>query len=168
MNIVGIDPSYTATGIAHADGTVETIKWRGENRCRLCDAYEKVVGTVIGSELWDTKPDLIVIEGYAHGAKNAAHQMGELGGVLRLAFMHAGIPYLDISPPTLKKFATGKGNAVKERVLAEAIRRLGYEGHSTDEADALWLREIGLALSGANQSDIPKVNLTALDGLELP
>ena len=141
--IAGIDPSYTATGIAHTDGTVETVIWRGEDRCRLLDVHDRITS---GSIWADGVPDLVVVEGYAHGARNAAHKMGELGGIIRVALMHADVEYVDCSPSQLKKLATGKGNAGKEAVFAAAIRKLDYEGNSTDEADALWLRQWGLAL----------------------
>ncbi len=163
MNVVGIDPSYTATGIAFADGRVAKHRWSGKERCRLADAYDALsMGT-----LWPVAPDLVVIESYSHGSKHAAHKMGELGGVMRLALMHAGIPYVDAAPTAVKKYATGKGNATKEAVLAAAIRRLDYEGASTDEADALWLRQLGLAHIGDSRAvEVPAVHREALKALE--
>jgi hypothetical protein len=42
-------------------------------------------------------------------------------------------------------FATGKGNASKDEVLACAIRKLDYLGFSKDEADALFLLDMARA-----------------------
>jgi len=158
MNVVGIDPSLTSTGVAHADGQF-TIKWPGKGVDRLDDVYRRVISGAI----WpDEAPDLVVIEGYAHGRGHQAHQMGELGGVIRLAMRHAGVTFLDVAPPSLKKYATGKGNAGKELVLVEAVKRLGYDGSSTDEADAMWLRQIGLALYDMPCAEVPATHRVAL------
>lgn len=84
--------------------------------------------------------DLVVLEGYAFSAHAShAHELGELGGVVRMALFGASIDYVEIPPASLKLFATGKGNANKEAMLAAAIRKLDYAGHSNDEVDALWL-----------------------------
>lgn len=166
-NIVGIDPSYSATGIAYGDGTTGIVKWQGRERCRLLDAHDQITSGL----LWRTEqrsftPDLVVIEGYSHGSKHSTHKMGELGGVIRLALMHASIDYLDVPPTVVKKYATGKGNANKEAVLAEAIRRLNYQGSSPDEADALWLRQIGLAIQDHPDAvEVPATHAAALEKL---
>lgn len=84
--------------------------------------------------------NLVVLEGYAFSAHAShAHELGELGGVVRVALSDADIRFVDIPPASLKLFATGKGNANKEAMLAAAIRKLDYAGHSNDEVDALWL-----------------------------
>lgn len=83
---------------------------------------------------------VVVIEEYAWFAKGRAGiSLGELGGVIRLALHDAGIPWVAVNQTYVKQFATGKGNAKKNDMLAAAIRKLGYEGSSDDEADALWL-----------------------------
>ena len=105
-----------------------------------------------------------MIEGYAYARANQAHQIGELGGVVRLALSDRGVPVVEVSPSSLKKLATGKGNASKDAVLAEAMRRLGYQGSDNNEADALWLLEMArqaLDLPGA--VDLPKAHRSAVD-----
>lgn len=61
--------------------------------------------------------------------------------------------------------ATGKGGAAKAQVLAEAIRRLDYQGHDHNEADALWLADMGARLHGYNRPALPGAHLKALDRL---
>jgi hypothetical protein len=56
------------------------------------------------------------------------------------------IHYAPVPPTHLKKFATGKGNANKERMLAEARKRFGEYIDDDNEADALLMLE--LAKSG--------------------
>jgi len=62
----------------------------------------------------------------------------------------------------LKVFATGKGNAGKADVLVSAVRRLGYDGADHNQADALWLRAIGMHLLGEPIVDLPKEHLRSL------
>ena len=49
------------------------------------------------------------------------------------------IEYKGYSSMEIKKYATGKGNANKEMMLKAAIDKLGYDGDSYDEVDALFL-----------------------------
>jgi Holliday junction resolvasome RuvABC endonuclease subunit len=122
---------------------------------RLGDALSKVHSKALGC-------DLVIIEGYAFSQPNRAHQMGELGGVIRLGLRQAKIPVVIIPPSKLKKFATGVGTGKKERIFGECIRRLGYDGFSHDEADAIWLLQMAIhhyGLPGAVQ--LPKAQADA-------
>lgn len=115
--------------------------------------------------------DVVVLEGYAMGSKRQSHTraIGELGGVVRLALFERGTPYVEVPPATLKKLATGRGNAPKEEVLAAAIRRLGYGGHDNNEADALWLRTAALIHYGLPDApELPKMQREALGKVEWP
>lgn len=93
------------------------------------------------------EPTLTVIEGYAMGTQRQAHSyaIGELGGLVRWHLWTQEKPYVEIPPATLKKFATGKGNAPKDAMLAAAIRKFGFEGSDNNEADAWLLRCMGLS-----------------------
>ena len=70
-----------------------------------------------------------------------------------------------VNASTLKTHATGKGGAGKPQVLAEAIRRLDYQGHNHNEADALWLADMGARLHGYDRPALPAAHLKALDRL---
>lgn len=133
------------------DGTVRRITTSFTGMPRLAAIRDAVMLLARGS-----KADLVVIEGYSMGGQRGSsgigQALGELGGVVRLALYDKDIPYVDVPPSTLKKVATGNGNASKEEVLAAAIRKLGYDSHHNDEADALWLRECALMAYGV-QSD---------------
>ena len=152
MNVVGLDLSLTATGVAWPDGRTSTLALTTKGVERL-DAFYGWAGTSVAE--WTLHAgvigpiDLAAIEGYSYASKNQAHQAGELGGVIRLALHHVGVPFIDVPPTTVKLYATGKGNAHKDEVLAAAIRA-GCHGSvtTTDRADAWWLRAIGLHLHG--------------------
>lgn len=115
--------------------------------------------------------DVVVIEGYAMGTarmQSHAHATGELGGLVRWAMYRKQIPQVDIPPASLKQFATGKGNANKEMMLTEAVRRLEYPGASNDEADALWMRAMALQHYGSPIVKMPAANLAALNKIKWP
>lgn len=116
-----------------------------------------------------TGADLVVLEGYSYASRGRAIvSLGELGGVLRLALAEMGARVVEVSPNTRAKYATGRGNAGKEEVLASAIRRLGYAGHSHDEADAAWLHALASDAMGAPPVDLPKNHRSAIEAVEWP
>lgn len=159
MNPLALDLSLTASGFASPRGSGVLSPPKDCNRGveRLAWIRESVLSLAVLS-------DVVVIEGYAYARANQAHQIGELGGVIRLGLHDHGIPFVEIPPSTLKKLATGRGNSGKEAVLAEAIRRLGYQGSDNNEADALWLLQVALhALDLPGAVDLPKAHLAALD-----
>lgn len=55
----------------------------------------------------------IAIEGYSMGSKGKVFNIAENTGVLKYKIYNAGIPLEVVPPTTVKKFATGKGNADK-------------------------------------------------------
>jgi len=91
-------------------------------------------------------PSVVVIEGYSFGSKGAAVvNIGELGGVIRCHLWEARMPYVEIPPSCLKKYATGKGNASKDDVLQQAVMRSGHTFTDNNAADAWWLHQVALA-----------------------
>lgn len=149
MNVVGLDLSLTATGVAWPDGRTSTLALKTKGVERLDAFYGWAGRSFIPDPTSLHYADLAAIEGYSYASKNQAHQAGELGGVIRLALHHVGVPFIDVPPTTVKLYATGKGNAHKDEVLAAAIRAGCHDSVTTnDRADAWWLRAIGLHLHG--------------------
>lgn len=162
MNVIGLDLSLTSTGVARADGSSLRIRSKKTGPERL---HEIVEGVAILCQ----NADLVVLEGYSYGSKGrSVFQIGELGGVVRMFLWGNSLSYVEVPPANLKRFATGKGNAGKDEVLAAAIRRLDYQGSSNDEADALFLRQ--MALTHYDQSDVqfPQTHLEALTKVDWP
>lgn len=156
MIVLAVDPSLRSTGLAQwgrplvGVSNVGAALWRDIHVATLkCPSKHRGVARLAWYrarfvELF-IHADLIMCEGYAYHAKGrAAVSLGELGGVLRLTAQDSGAPLVEVPPATVKKLATGKGNAPKEAVLVAAVRRLQYPGASHDEADALWLLEAAL------------------------
>lgn len=73
-----------------------------------------------------------------HQVTDAAHVYGGLLGILTEWCEANCIPYEGVSVQDIKRSFTGKGNANKDLMIAEARRR-GYEPIDDNEADALAL-----------------------------
>lgn len=166
MNILALDLSLTSSGWARCVGGVTDHGLLEPHGRRGYERLEWIRSEVLRLA---AGADLVVIEGYSFGSRgNAILSAAELGGVIRMALHDLGYRWVDVPPATLKKLATGKGNASKEQVLAAAIRRLGYEGASPDEADALWLLEATLQHYGCGSVELPKAHREALGKVEWP
>lgn len=163
--VLGLDLSLTSTGIAHPDGTLETLK--PPDNIRGCGRLELLRNT-IRSRALVPRPHLVAVEGYAHARPNQAHQIGELGGVIRLTLFEAGIDYIDVPPATLKKLATGRGNATKPDMRMALYKRTGIDVSDDNQVDAAWLRILGLTLLGHPEIALPATQLDALNKIKRP
>ena len=73
-----------------------------------------------------------------HAGTDAAHVYGGLMATLTSWAEVRGIPYQGVPVGTIKKHATGKGNAPKDAMIAAAVAR-GFSPKDDNEADALAL-----------------------------
>jgi hypothetical protein len=74
----------------------------------------------------------------AHAGTLAAQVYGGFLAHLTAWCERKSVPYLGVSVGTIKRHATGKGNASKDEVIA-AVRRRGFNPGDDNEADALAL-----------------------------
>lgn len=88
--------------------------------------------------------EVVFEEVRAHKGVDAAHVYGGLMGQLTAWCEDHEIPYEGVPVARIKKFATGKGNAGKDAVIA-AVRSWGYEPIDDNEADARALFHLRLA-----------------------
>lgn len=169
--ILGLDLSLTATGWAtiHPDGTTKTgviPDTKGHIADRLA-AWERNLYELVDVFAGGCEPDHIYVEDLA-GTQHGAFELGMVWGMFWRTMWGTslnGIVTL-VNASTLKTYATGKGNAAKALVLVEAVKRLGYQGHDHNEADALWLADLGARLHGYNRPALPAAHLKALSRLE--
>ncbi|MDO8055976.1 MAG: hypothetical protein Q6361_03880 [Candidatus Hermodarchaeota archaeon] len=105
------------------------------------------------SNLWEDDKNPIEIVVYeeiaAHKGTAAAHIYGGLIATLQLWCNRHQIKYTGVPVGTIKKHATGKGNAGKQAMIDAANKRftflqepLGEKDH--DIADALWLLDYAI------------------------
>lgn len=132
-SILALDLSVTATGwcLNRESGV---IKSRLKGWERIAEITSEVFVKAFGI-------DVCVIEGYAFGAQGrGVYQLAELGGIVRYWLWQHHITTVEINASTLKKYATGHGNASKDQMIAAAIRRFYFAGDENNQADAylLW------------------------------
>ena len=83
-----------------------------------------------------------------HVGTDAAHVYGGLMATLTAWAELRGIPYEGVPVGTIKRHATGKGNADKQAVIA-AIKAKGHNPQDDNEADALALLLWAISQKGA-------------------
>lgn len=166
--VIGIDPSMTATGLAYADGFTATVTFSkattGDARLAHIAMHIKEVDVM---PMTGQSVDLAVLEDlptHAHGAGIT----GMVQGVIRYQLIRDGIPYLTVPAATLKKYATGKGNATKPDMRMELYKRTGIDLKDDNQVDAAWLRLLGLDLLGTPELALPATHRVALEKLSLP
>jgi len=171
-NIIAIDPALNKTGVAQVyGGELEVYTFRPMTKHRVKRLNEHFHHW--WPKLHHRPPDLCILEDYAYATHGGSvMQIGELGGILRLALHWSGVPYVFVNPSTVKMIALGKGGGKgvdKTAVLLAARDRLGYEGKSNDEADARWLLELAFQHYGHPlQAKLPKTHTRALAKVAWP
>lgn len=150
LSILALDLSLVSTGVC-LDGCswrIDGSKLRGAER--LSYIGDCVRASALGA-------DLAVLEGYSFGSKGRAlFGLGELGGVVRLELFRLGLRFVEVPPAQLKKYATGKGNAGKDEMLAAAIRRFDFAGSDNNEADAFLLYCLAREALGDPVASVPQ------------
>lgn len=188
MRVLGLDLSLAAPGVAYngKPRTLPASNYRGPA------LLSHRAGQLL-SLLDYLKPDLVVIEGYAISRNLAgARSLAELGGVVRFIFHEREIAFVEVPPSTLKKYATGKGNADKHEVIRAALEAGAQLPHrrkppqarpwpyfetrppigrewDDNAADAWWLYQMGLAKFAPSMA-VPREdrNNETLDVVEWP
>ena len=175
MIVAGIDPSLTSTGIAmanpqgaHFTGQVESVGHDGDSlgqrHDRLWAIADKVILHVMGS-------DLIVIEGPSLNSKfGHPHDRSGLWWMVVSRLMHSGLTVIEVPPPNRMQYATGKGQAKKDVVLAAAIRRYpDWDITGNDVADSVILCAMGCRYLGQPlEESLPATHLKAMDKVRWP
>lgn len=143
--IIGLDLSLTRTGVClffpeDQGVSASHIKSAQKGLLRLAELENNLKNIIYPF----SSNCLVVIEDYAF-SRNGRNLFGmiEWGGVARLALHKMGVQAITISPTALKKFVTGKGNAQKDMMMQQILKRWGFEASNNDEADAYALARVG-------------------------
>ncbi len=83
--------------------------------------------------------ELIAYERVAGQHAQSIIHAAKLVAIIETYCDEVGINYRAYSAGEVKKFATGNGNANKEKMIEAAKEKLGYTGKDDNEADALWI-----------------------------
>jgi Holliday junction resolvasome RuvABC endonuclease subunit len=172
VSVLGLDVSLTGTGLAYSEGrwplagTVSTTAAELDG-VRL-DRIYLAVRVVIKRRATAGAPILLAV---IEDLPTHAHSAGLTGmaqGVVRLALHHAGTPMLEVTAATLKKYATGKGNASKADMRMALYRRTNLDLPDDNQVDAMWLYALGRELLSESWVELPKAQTAALAKLKLP
>jgi crossover junction endodeoxyribonuclease RuvC len=166
--VIGLDLSLTSTGIASNLGWVErfrphsSVTWVSPfTRARLIRA------TVLD---YARHADIVVVEGLSVGSTTGRHlDRAGMWHIVMEAVDGDCVPWTQVPPATLKRYATGRGNAGKDEVLAAVIRRFpDVPVAGNDEADALVLAAMGADHLGHPMVAMPQAHRAALAGVVWP
>lgn len=114
MNLMGLDLSLTATGIAITPEAPHTFKPKGKGDDRLVEIRDEVLRCALGG-----KVEQVMIENVPPYGKGTA-ALTLVHGVVRESLRRHRIDAFYVFPSTLKKWATGDGGATKGD-MAEAF-----------------------------------------------
>ncbi len=175
----GVDLSLASTGLAVVTETtihINRVQSRGtadptlpERRRRLSNLTHHILDVLIGAAV--TGRTLVVVEGPSYGQtrQGGQHDRAGLWWLLVDRMLDMGWAVAEVPPASRAKYATGKGNAAKDSVMAAAIRRYPMAeivGH--DVADAVVLAAMGAHALGQPPAVVPALNATALAKVAWP
>lgn len=166
MSIVGIDPSLASTGAASAKGVSRIVPAKSlTGLLRL-----RHIVNAIQDFAFQAGATVAVIEGPSYGSVGRGqHERGGLYWMVLDRLDRAGISIAVAPPAVVKKYATGRGNASKDEVLAAAVRRApSVQITGNDEADAWWLYALGENLCGIPIVSLPAKQQEAMRKVEWP
>lgn len=166
--VLGLDLSLTSTGVAWPPADTRligrAIEARGVGRLQWLRAQ-------IREKTWERGSDLVVVEGPSYGSQGGQRGHHERAGLFWLVVvdLHVdGIPYAIVPPASLKKYATGRGNAGKDDVMREVARRFPWFNGNNDAADALVLAAMGCDHLGQPWAPMPQHHREALSKVDWP
>lgn len=165
--IYGIDLSLTGTGMSNGK-TTWLIQSKGkagaslrERNIRLSVLRDRVLAELAGAEL-------VVIEQPAFSRQNGhAHDRSGLWWLIVTGLHVWGCPVAEVPPTTLKRYATGKGNANKGAMIEAATRRFpGIDTAGDDNrCDALWLAAMGHDHLACPLTTMPAAHRSSLEAV---
>jgi hypothetical protein len=96
-------------------------KWDDDVYGKLIEEWssdeERYARTALWAALLIKNNDIVTIEGYSYGSSaGMVFNIAENTGVLKHKLWRRGINFNVVAPSAVKKFATGKGNASKEKM----------------------------------------------------
>lgn len=179
--VVAFDLSLTSTGTARIMGRhglppevksidVGDVKSKPGPASETTIARRSIRLRRIVTELYGLAEgaDLVLVEGpsFASQGKGTWDRAG-LWWLTVGRLTGAGLNVVEVPPSSLKQYATGKGNAAKDAVLAAVVRRYPHvpvEGN--DQADALVMAAMGARFAGFPiEESLPQNQLRAMSGV---
>ena len=176
---LGIDLSLTSTGLATIIGgeapvmSVHRITSKGSAKDSLTERHLRLltIGSQVLGFVHRLDPDLVVIEAPSFASKYGhPHDRSGLWWMVVGQTIALGYPVAQVPPTCRAKYATGKGNAAKDVVLTDVVRRYpDVLVKGNDQADALVLAAMGQRrLDTPVEASLPASHIAGMDGVEWP
>ena len=162
--VTGLDLSMTATGVAWSAHTHALADWEVVKPKFLGDRRLGEIRTAVRERV--NGADLVLIELLPPNMKSAGIT-GMVHGVIRAMLLDKGIPYGDVGPSSLKKYATGKGGASKTEMSLAAMKRGEVEIADDNQCDAWWLWIMANDYLDQPVFPLPKVQREMLGTIEM-
>ncbi len=142
MRFVGIDPSFSRTGVCILGQNYSFFESVNSDKKANTFARQKQIVHSICALL--QKNDIVTIEEFGISARFAPSgkfcERIELCGMLKMCIpIKTKLPWLSITPSMLKSFATGKATSHKDEVMEAISKRWGVTPSNNDEGDAFVL-----------------------------
>lgn len=123
--------------------------YRGSKRLSVILRFVSFLTKICGEKI-----DAIGIENYSYGSRGGrAFDIGEAGGVVRLVLYswrkRTGREYFVFPPKTIKKFASGNGNANKALMIEAVKNKWNFDAKDDDDlADAFAVAKMTRSFKG--------------------
>ena len=167
MNVLGLDLSINGAGICADDRAAETILGTAKmGDLRLSNIYDAVLHYSRQRRGALHPITLAMMEQNPPNA-NRGNVLDYVHGAARAALAKNGIPYAYVNPYTLKIFATDDAGADKAAMIAAAEKACGWRPGDDNQADAWWLRRMGLAALAGGRGLVGR-QLSALSAVAWP
>lgn len=165
---IGVDWSLTGTGVAAwVDGEWDRCTIRTKPDDGTPTGFLERVGHIAAQIIAWADPregDVWAIEGPSLGAKGAAvdRMFGGWWLTVDALTAHHAEPWV-FAPTSVKKLATGRGNAGKDEVVIATTKRLPEaDATNNNECDAVWLAVAASHLAGKPIIDLPNNHTTGI------
>ncbi len=153
--IVGIDASLTNTAVCiyRRDGSHEMKTFQSDPAATLAGRMYryKMLAQMVTLGV-GVHPSVVFIEGYSFASPNRAVPLAEYGGILRHMLIEGGAQLKEITPSTVKQFATQKGNSDKTAMTLACFKLWGQEFKTNDEVDAYCIARLGACALGWDEA----------------
>jgi Holliday junction resolvasome RuvABC endonuclease subunit len=143
--------SFAIEGVANGDFSRVDMALLGERLVKptvgaVLDRLDNIATQVVRFALAHEVTHAFV-ENYSFGMKFNSHQLGELGGVVKLALHRSGLTPIPVASSSARKLLLGKNVKGAKKIVEQQLKKSGFTGNG-DQCDALAVANYGLAALG--------------------
>lgn len=134
---VGLDLAFANNGVVILDEKGDIVFQEVLSSSKKNSDEERLVNirATLDSLLQDN--DVVCLEGLSFGSQGMAlAQLGATHYIIRVLLHERNIEFSIVTPSSLKKYVTGKGNCKKDLILLKVFQKWGVEFSDNNLADA--------------------------------